>query len=121
MKKAPRIAGNSFEDVHALPNARYSDSGWPATPGHHQLFSPDMRGKFAMECIARWGMVAGMPDGEDSAGRAKLRCLTPTEVATKACDCSDRAFVEFEKRGWLITIPALEEMIDAIKDADDTN
>ena len=66
--------------------------------------------RFAMACIERWGMVAGEIDGEDSAGRSKLRRLSVEEVVTGACDTAHRAYEEFEKRGWLIPLPGYEEI-----------
>ncbi len=38
----------------------------------------------------RWAMAVAMPDGEDSDGRAKLRLLTPQEVAERAVDIAER-------------------------------
>ena len=60
---------------------------------------------FAMHLIERWGMIAATPDGEDSAGRAKLRPLSATEVVDRACDVSSTAFMAFRLRGWLETDP----------------
>lgn len=79
------------------------------------------RAAFAKEIIARWALVAGESDGEDSAGRSKLRCMTPTESATRACDVADAAFGEFYKRGWVIDMPSLDEMREEIKNRENKN
>lgn len=44
-------------------------------------------------------------DGEDSAGRQKCRLMTPSEIVQRACDISQAAFAEFEKRGWMLAVP----------------
>ena len=37
----------------------------------------------AIACIERWGMVAGIPDGEDSSGRARIRLAAPQELVDR--------------------------------------
>lgn len=61
--------------------------------------------KMAVEMVNRWGLVAAIPDGEDSAGRQKLRLQTPEELATHACSAAAALWANFEKRGWLIAVP----------------
>lgn len=62
---------------------------------------------FAAALMDHLAIVAGAPDiGEDSAGRAKIRLMTPAEVVERACEISRLAFEEFEKREWLTEIPA---------------
>lgn len=65
---------------------------------------PDMRAKFAMVLMERWGMVAATPDGDDAGGRQKLRRLDPAEVARYACEVSRHAFDRFEQLGWIADI-----------------
>lgn len=67
---------------------------------------PDPRAKMAEECIRQWGMVAGVPDGEDSAGRSRLRLATVNELVARACASADTLYAEFDKRGWLVSIPS---------------
>ena len=66
--------------------------------------------RFALACIERWAMVAGELDGEDSAGRSKLRRMTPDELVRHACDSTQIAFSEFETRGWVRSLPNYEEV-----------
>jgi len=61
--------------------------------------------RLACALIERWGLVAGEIDGEDSAGRSKLRRLTPEELVKDACATADAAWSEFEARGWLLEVP----------------
>ncbi len=70
----------------------------------HQRRMVDQRASFAMQLMERWGMVAATPDGDDSSGRQKMRHLDPDEVARFACETSQFAFAEFEKRGWIAVV-----------------
>jgi hypothetical protein len=79
------------------------------------------RATFALKCVERWAMVAAEADGEDSAGRAKLRRMTPGELTQQACDTSAALFDEFEKRGWVIEYPSHEKIEDFLRDAEDRN
>lgn len=67
--------------------------------------TPTPMGILAENLLAKWGMVAATEDGEDSAGRQKMRLQTPEELAVRACDAADAIFAEFERRGWLIDVP----------------
>ena len=60
----------------------------------------------AHELIARWGLVAGTPDGEDSAGRQKLALATPEDLVERACKTAELTVKEFEMRGWFMDLPA---------------
>lgn len=55
-------------------------------------------------------MITGIEDGEDSAGRAKLRSATVKEVVDRATEAAATAFEEFERRGWIIDVPPYEEI-----------
>jgi hypothetical protein len=54
----------------------------------HDTEYPNFEARLAATLMERWGMVAGEPDGEDSAGRAKLRLSTPQELAQRACEAT---------------------------------
>lgn len=47
---------------------------------------------FAMELVARWGVVAAVPDGEDSVGRQQLRVMTPVELTDRAIKITELMF-----------------------------
>jgi hypothetical protein len=76
-------------------------------------YAPDQRLEFAKEIISRFALIAGDDNGEDSAGRAKARRQTPGEIVSFACDTAEKAFEEFEKRGWLMPLPDYQELIVA--------
>lgn len=115
------VASSAFTDIHVLRPRFGEGLGWPALAGAHNRKLIDPQGKFAMDCIERWALVAAEPDGEDSAGRAKLRRMTPEEVVQHACECASKAFAAFEERGWLIAVPAMADLVDAVKDYENGN
>ena len=118
--KAPKIGGNETVDLHAV-RPRYPDNVFSVVVGNHERQRPDMRARFALACIERWGMVAAVPDGEDSAGRSKMRRCGVDEVVQFACLSAEAAFNQFQKRGWLIDIPSLDEVRDALQDNENAN
>jgi hypothetical protein len=79
----------------------------------HRKYFPDDRIALASQILEKWAMVAAEPDGEDSAGRSKLRVLTPFELTERACDIADHAFTQFERRGWLVALPSIDEQEEA--------
>ena len=83
----------------------------------HQREQFEERARMAIDFVCRWGAVAGFPNGEDSAGRQKLRLMTPAELVARACSCADLLVGEAEKRGWATLLPSLEE-ITAFEEGD---
>ena len=71
---------------------------------------PDQTAAFAMQIIERWALVAGIPDGEDSAGRAKQRLPTTAELVVRAFDIAEAAFIEARKRGFTTALPDMNEI-----------
>ena len=71
----------------------------------HQQYDLVTCARWAIEMAARWGATAAMPDGEDSAGRSKMRLQTPDEVSARACEIATLLWVQCEKRGWLVPVP----------------
>lgn len=68
----------------------------------------------AKELLERWGMVAGMPDGEDSAGRAKVRLATPDELVGRALTVAELFYAQAAARGHTVQLadvgPLVAEM-----------
>ena len=79
-------------------------------------FLEDHHCRFAMSIIERWAMVAAKPDGEDSAGRAKIALSDVGDIVNRACDIAALAFLEFEHRGWLTPCPTVAEMEEILKE-----
>ncbi len=72
--------------------------------------TPDDVGALAMNLIERWGLVAAMPDGEDSSGRTRLRLPTANELVTRAFDIAEATLAECSKRHHMVAIPDLNEI-----------
>jgi hypothetical protein len=56
-------------------------------------------GQFAAHMIEKWGMVAATPDGEDSAGRQKMRLATPEELVERAIETTNLLFRRMREEG----------------------
>ena len=120
-KRFSPVASNEFWDAHAL---RTDYGGLPRHPFvtlMHERKVPDPRARFAMALIERWGMVTGETDGEDSAGRQRIRLQSVEEVTERACGCATAAFAAFEKRGWLIAMPSYQELVDQVQARENGN
>ena len=81
----------------------------------HETEYLNLRAKFAMDLIARWGMVVASPDGEDTSGRAKLKLEKEKDVVKRASKMTALAFSEFEKNNWVTHLPTLETMNEMVK------
>lgn len=86
---------------------QYEDSPRPVV---HETEHPSFEARLAVTLLEKWGMIAAEPDGEDSAGRAKLRLSTPQELAARACNVASETTAEIRKRGWFVPIPTWAEM-----------
>lgn len=62
---------------------------------------PQQTASLAAHLVEIWGARAETPDGEDKAGRQKLRRLTSPELVQQACETADSLFREFNKRNWI--------------------
>lgn len=100
----------SVKDMIVLPPEMEKSEYGAGIKGHtmplvHQTFAIQGPGRLALQLIEQWGLVAGEIDGEDSAGRSRIRRLTPAELVKDACATADAAWNELESRGWLLEIP----------------
>ena len=71
----------------------------------------ELEAELAWALTERWGMVAGIPDGEDTAGRTKLALLSPREVVNRACDTAGLFYKEVDRRGWVKSNPDVSELL----------
>lgn len=71
---------------------------------------PDQVAHLATTLIERWGLVTGREDGEDSAGRQKLRRERPEEIVERAFDIAEEVFRVARARGHLVAMPDLNEL-----------
>ena len=70
----------------------------------HNTEIPEDEAKLALDLISRWGMVAAMPDGEDSSGRSKVRLSTPEELSERAFSTAKIAFETVRANGLMYKI-----------------
>src|SRR5215207_3668850 len=75
-----QLKSGEFELVY---RERYGNKPDPFLNARKQL---SMRARMAVALIEKWGMVAAIPDGEDSSGRQKLRMMKPKEMVERAVD-----------------------------------
>jgi hypothetical protein len=75
-------------------------------------FIPDDRAEFAMRLMSHFALVAALPHGEDTAGHQRNRLQTPSEIVSHCCEVAERAFVEFDSRGWMVGTPPLPTPAD---------
>jgi len=65
--------------------------------------------RMAVILIERWGMIAATPDGEDSAGRQRLRLQTPDELVDRAFTVAALTFKKARDKGFVHLSPELPE------------
>jgi hypothetical protein len=61
----------------------------------------DYRLIFALEFLKSHPLINAIPDGEDSAGRQKLRLQTPEESVARVIAMADALVSTAETRGWI--------------------
>lgn len=74
--------------------------------------------RLAAEIAEKISLVAGVPDGDDSSGRQKLRLATPEEVGARACNIALSLWNEFDRRGWISDIAPPRRLTQAEVDAE---
>lgn len=114
------IASAGKTEFIVTRKSRYAD-GPPVQVMMHHREMPDERARFALACIERWGMISCQTDGEDTAGRQKVRLMTSDEIVSRACEVSELAFEAFQRRGWLAEIPSYADLVDSVKDHENAN
>ena len=75
--------------------------------------------KLAAEFCLRWGMVAGVPDGEDSSGRQKLRLATPDELIDRAVTTVEKLYTVLDDRGHLVDTSETLNVLREAKEEDE--
>lgn len=93
---------------HRILKPRYEDQ--PKVYSHNTRLLDD-EARFALSLVDRWGMVAGIEDGEDSAGRAQMRLATPQELVDRATAVTELLFQRIEAEGWIHHLESIDGMI----------
>jgi hypothetical protein len=111
---SPRVVRRLLHLLHMKQNTGYvkrkTSLGTEITLYRTQAFN--LEADLAVHFIEKMGLVTAIDDGEDSAGRAKLRLLQPAEVVERGCAMAQLAMEQFEKRGWLVEVPSPEPKND---------
>jgi hypothetical protein len=69
---------------------------------------------YAMHLAERFALIAADNDGEDSAGRQKLRLATPKEVVERACKIAELMFVALRDRNWTLPIDSHKTIVERL-------
>ena len=76
----------------------------------HSRFQPSVRAQMMISFVERWGMVAAQEDGEDSAGRSKLKLSEPGELVARAEALVNGIMDTIERNGWYFEVPSLTDL-----------
>lgn len=109
--KRKKIAENDKSSAWAI-RSQYGDEAIII----HQNESLDQRAVLAANFTEKWALVAGEADGEDTAGRQKIRRLSPVELASHACETVEALYAEFAKRGWTLALPDYDKALAQLDD-----
>src|SRR5690349_12323012 len=85
----------------------------------HETEQLEREAQMAFVLIERWGMVAGIEDGEDSAGRARVRLSTPSELVARAFAVARLAMDRARQNGLVHTTPSIADVELATKEAEE--
>lgn len=99
----------------------FGRDGGPIATLHHSTESLTLKAHIAIDWIAKWAMVAGEPDGEDSSGSQKVRRMTPEEISKHACETVTACWDEFRARNWILDVPHYSDLVSRLKDQEDDN
>lgn len=87
----------------------FKDFGGPAHWRLHERELPSSEAVMMAALMERWALVAAVPDGEDGAGRQKMRMPTAAELAERCADIVAAFRAEVERRGWIVDVPTAAE------------
>src|SRR5271157_471912 len=76
----------------------------------HNRRAPTDVASFAMELLRVHAGITARDNGQDDAGRAKIRRDSPAEAVAYACETAALAFDELKHRGWLIPARSWEKL-----------
>jgi hypothetical protein len=95
---------------------KYSNSAHIMT---HESEILENEARLAMIMIEKWGMVAALPDGEDTTGRQKMRIMTPTELVNRAFITAKLAMAYARKNGLVhIAVDPFDETLNENKEGE---
>lgn len=72
--------------------------------------APNLEARLALAFLEKWGPVMAESDGEDSAGRQKLRPMPVGALVQRAFDIAGEAMRIARERGLMVNLPDLNEL-----------
>lgn len=75
-----------------------------------RLEHPTLEGEFMLQLIEKHALITAEDNGEDSAGRQKMRKQTALEIVSAAAEITEEAFGEMRARNWTVRSPDLEPL-----------
>lgn len=82
----------------------------------HNIEYFDHVARMSSALVEKWGMVAGKPDGEDSAGRAKLAMLEPSEIVERATSTAELLIAKLRSGGHILKAPGIKQILGFVDD-----
>lgn len=116
-----KIAETKSMEVFAEQLNKYGEQKRKGVVASQPKYLGGAESNFVLALVERWGMVAGKPDGEDSAGRSKLGLLSEGEVVQRAIKTAELTFAAMRENGMLIPIPSQAEVDEIVKEMEDSN
>ena len=83
------------------------DNERASTMVHDREYLP-FEGRLAVQLLERFGMIAGRPDGEDSAGRRASALLSPQEAVTRSVEMASLMAKALREKGLVVLMPPME-------------
>lgn len=74
-----------------------------------------LEARLAISLVDRWGMVAGVPNGEDSSGQAKGRLMTVDELTDRAVATAEILIAKLRTRGHITKGVSIGDLNEATK------
>ena len=71
---------------------------------------PEAEAKLAFAFLERWSLVMGATDGEDSAGRQKLKLMEPQELVDRAFTIAHLAIDKARSTGLIHQVPSFSDL-----------
>lgn len=95
-----------------IPKTLFKDNKWGESHGKYTAI-PNFAGDLAIKLAGNMAMVMGDVDGEDKAGRQKLKLMDPLAVAQRACDIAQKLTEVMDRRGMFVDVPQASPADDA--------
>jgi len=76
----------------------------------HRTKALSIAGDLAFRLVERYGLINAQEDGEDSAGRAKIKLMPVHDTIQRCFDLAEAFVLEADRRGHIIDVPLPEKI-----------